>query len=147
LGKGKRGCSVLVVDERPTERDETRVIRVLVVDDDAAVGEALRRVLKAFDVVFTQSVSGALGRIQAGTRFDAIVCDYLMPGMTGIEFHGELEKTAPELARRLILVTGYSSNPAVQQFVQRKGIVCLGKPFHTGELCDAVRAVAADTAH
>jgi CheY-like chemotaxis protein len=133
---------VLSVSERPTERDQSQLIRVLVVDDDAAVGEALRRVLKAFDVVFTQSVSGALGRIQAGARFDAVVCDYLMPGMTGIEFHGALENTAPELARRLIFVTGYSSSPAVKRFVQRTGVVCLGKPFHTGELCDAVRAVA-----
>jgi CheY-like chemotaxis protein len=132
----------LGVNERPAERDDRKGIRVLVVDDDAEVGEALRHVLSDFAVVFTQSVSGALGRIQAGARFDAVICDYLMPTMTGIEFHEELERTAPELARRLIFVTGYSSNPAVEQFVRRTGIVCLGKPFDTGELCAAVRALA-----
>jgi CheY-like chemotaxis protein len=129
-------------NDRPTEGGGTRGPRVLVVDDDALVGEAIRRVLKAFDVVFTQSVSGALGRIQAGARFDAIVCDYLMPGMTGIQFHDELARTAPELARRVVFLTGHSSNPLVEQFVRRTGVVCLGKPFDRAELCAAVRAMA-----
>lgn len=119
--------------------------RVLVVDDDALVGEALRRVLSQFEIVFAQSVSGALGRIQAGSRFDAVICDYSMPGMSGIQFLEELAKTDPQLARRGILLTGYSATPEVRDFVERTGTRCLGKPFDVKELRTAVSAASSSS--
>jgi CheY-like chemotaxis protein len=131
--------------ERSAKEETTPGGRVLVVDDDALVGEALRRVLSQFEIVFAQSVSGALGRIQAGSRFDAVICDYSMPGMTGIQFLEELAKTDPQLAKGGILLTGYSSTPEVRDFVERTGTRCLGKPFDVNELRTAVGAASSST--
>jgi CheY-like chemotaxis protein len=116
--------------------------RVLVVDDDPMVGAALQRVLRTFRVTFAQSATGALGRIQAGGTFGAVVCDLIMPGMSGFQFHGELQRFAPDLARRTVFVTGFAGSPEVQGFVRRAGVRCLPKPFDPQELRDAVAAAA-----
>lgn len=64
-----------------------RIARVLVIDDDDMIREILRRVLKAHEVTVHASASDALTQIAGGSRFDAILCDLMMPGLSGIEFH------------------------------------------------------------
>ncbi len=116
--------------------------RVLVVDDDPSVGNAIRRVLYAFQVTYAQSATGAIGRIQAGGEFSAVVCDAFMPGMSGFEFHAELARVAPALARRLVLVTGFDCAPEVEAFTHREGVRCVPKPFSPTELRAAVDEAA-----
>jgi CheY-like chemotaxis protein len=114
--------------------------RVLVVDDDPLVGASIGRVLSGFRVTYTQSATGALGRVQAGATFGAIVCDLHMPGMSGFEFHRELTKIAPDLARRIVFVTGFAGSPEADAFLKREGVRCLEKPFQSQELREAVAA-------
>ena len=117
--------------------------RVLVVDDDAFVGNALRRVLARYDVTFAQSAVGALARIQAGGEFAAIVCDLFMPGMTGVEFHDRVAALDPRLARRVVFVSGAVGAPELNEVLRRTGSPCIPKPFHNGELRAAVEAASA----
>ena len=115
--------------------------RVLVVDDDPMVGEAVQRVLRsAYRVTFAQSATGAIGRIQGGARFEAIVCDLMMPGLSGFQLHAELLRFAPDLARRVVFLTGYAGSPEVEDFVRATGVRLLPKPFTRQEL----RAVVED---
>jgi two-component system NtrC family sensor kinase len=116
--------------------------RVLVVDDDAFVGNALRRVLAKYDVTFAQSAVGALARIEAGGDFAAIVCDLFMPGMTGVEFHDRVAALDPQLARRVVFVSGATGAPELSEVLRRTGAPCLPKPFDTGQLRAAVEAAA-----
>jgi DNA-binding NtrC family response regulator len=111
---------------------------VLVVDDDPRVGTAIGRVLKAFRVTFVQSATGALGRIDAGAVFGAIVCDLVMPGLSGFQFYAELERMDPELARRVVFLSGFAKTPEVEAFIRRVGARCLLKPFQSQELRTAV---------
>lgn len=120
-----------------------RLPRVLVVDDDAFVGNALRRVLAKYDVTFAQSAVGALARIQAGGEFAAIVCDLFMPGMTGGEFHDRVAVLDPRLARRVVFVTGAIGAPELNDVLQRTGAPCIPKPFDNGQLRAAVDAARA----
>jgi PAS domain S-box-containing protein len=81
--------------------------RVLVVDDDPRVATALVRVLS--DTHRVDSVARcdeALARIRAGSRYDAILCDVMMRGMSGTELYAALVREAPESARVLAFVTG-----------------------------------------
>jgi two-component system, NtrC family, sensor kinase len=113
--------------------------RVLVIDDDPLVGEAVQRVLRAaFRVTFAQSATGAVGRIQGGARFEAIVCDLMMPGLSGYQFHAQLLRISPELARRIVFLTGYAGSAEVEDFVRATGVRVLPKPFTRQELRDAV---------
>ncbi|HEY6100797.1 MAG TPA: ATP-binding protein, partial [Anaeromyxobacter sp.] len=77
---------------------EARRARILVVDDEQLVAEAIERVLSEHhDVVAVGSGRAALERV-AGGRFDVVVCDLLMPEMSGSDFWAELHRRDPALA-------------------------------------------------
>ncbi len=117
--------------------------RVLVVDDEASVGAALRRTLAAWhDVVTTTSAREALALLLRGERFDAILCDVMMPEMTGEELHRELERLRPELSARMIFMSGGAFSPGARQFLDRVNNRCVEKPVET----DALRALLAEPA-
>src|SRR4051812_29214836 len=62
--------------------------RVLVIDDEAAVGRTIQRLLgERHEVVVLTSGVQALELLERGESFDAILCDMSMPGMTGIDVY------------------------------------------------------------
>jgi len=80
---------------------------VLVIDDDPAVRVALARVLALrHSVESVGSAEQALALLGADPSFDAIICDVVMPEQSGLEFLAALRGLAPELARRVVLITG-----------------------------------------
>jgi CheY-like chemotaxis protein len=130
--------------DRPTGphgEPERPLGRVLVVDDDAAVGKAMTRSLHHYQVVFAQSANGALARLQAGGQFVAIVCDLNMPGMNGMQFHAAVMQIDPALARSIVFVTG-AETPEFRGFLAAAHNTCVMKPFFPHELADAVARVA-----
>jgi CheY-like chemotaxis protein len=103
---------------------------VLVVDDEAMVAKALRRALGAeHEVTTLSSAEEALKRIMAGERFDVILCDLMMPQMTGMELHAELMCVAPEEAARMIFVTGGAFTPGARDFLDHSANLRVEKPF------------------
>jgi CheY-like chemotaxis protein len=128
----------------PTNEEEStgKQIRVLLVDDDPLVGVAFSRMLSPFQVTFAQSAAGALARLQVGGRFDAILCDIYMPGLNGMQFHDEVERISPQLARGIIYMSGNASAPDAAEFLQRVGNPCLPKPVKREALRKAVLAAA-----
>jgi CheY-like chemotaxis protein len=120
-----------------------RQLRVLMVDDDPLVGVAFSRMLSPFKVTFAQSAAGALARLQAGGKFDAILCDIYMPGMNGMAFYDEVAKISQPLASRIIFVSGSASAPEAAEFLQRVGNTCLPKPIKPEVLKSAVLASSA----
>jgi signal transduction histidine kinase/ActR/RegA family two-component response regulator len=109
--------------------------RVLVIDDDRMVSEAVELMLaEEHNVVLAPGAEEALALIRAGQDFDAIVCDLMMPGMSGIELFYELEQERPGLAERILFATGGAFTRAAQSFVQRMGDRVLSKPLHSDEL-------------
>jgi CheY-like chemotaxis protein len=119
--------------------------RVLVIDDERDVGIAIARLLKPIPVVFAQSAAGALGRLEAGGKFGAVVCDIRMPGIDGMQFYQAVVERDPKLARRIVYVTGSLGSPALTEFLSRTGCACLRKPFEGRELRAAVARAMAGT--
>jgi CheY-like chemotaxis protein len=128
----------------PDERSRSTVerARVLVVDDDALAGALIGDALEEYRVTFVQSAAGAIGRIVAGGTFGAVVCDLVMPGMSGPQFHSELARIAPDLARRIVFLSASASSSEVEVFTRRVGLRCLPKPFNAAALQAAVEEVA-----
>ncbi len=122
-----------------TASTEAALPRVLVIDDDPGVGRAVQRVLHGFHVTFAQSATGALGRILGGGEFQAVVCDVVMPGLSGLPFHGQLLRDAPALARRVVFVTGAGS-AELEAYVRRAQVRWVEKPFTPTQLRVAVEA-------
>ena len=113
--------------------------RVLVVDDEPAVGLAVRRVLKDHDVTVVTSAQEALSRIEAGEDFDVILSDLMMPGMSGMDLYGVLARENPTLAARVVFVTGGAFTPEAHAFLDRIANERLEKPFHFKQLRELVR--------
>ncbi|HYH97207.1 response regulator, partial [Hyalangium sp.] len=102
--------------------------RVLIVDDEPFVGTSAKRVLKSLcEVVVVTSAQEALELVNAGERFDLVLCDLMMPQMTGMELHEELSRQAPDVAARMLFLTGGAFSPEARQFLREKQ--WLEKPF------------------
>jgi PAS domain S-box-containing protein len=109
--------------------------RVLAIDDEAALLNAISRVLgDSCELTTVGSATEALTLISSGARFEAILCDLTMPGMTGAAFHQELTRRAPDQASRVAVVSGGAVDPQVISYVERHQLPFLRKPFEAEEL-------------
>jgi PAS domain S-box-containing protein len=114
----------------PRAKQAASSARVLVIDDEPFICSVMRRALRSdFDVVAIQSAREGLKRIVAGEHFDVILCDLMMPDMTGMELHAELSALDESLARRMLFVTGGAFTAAAQDFLNREGILRVEKPI------------------
>jgi signal transduction histidine kinase len=115
--------------------------RVLIIDDEVAFARALARILAGeHDVELSASAGDALARLRAGETFDVIVCDLMMPQMTGMDLHAELARLSPELAARVVFVTGGAFTEDARVFLSAVPNRRIEKPFGAREL----RAVIAE---
>ncbi|MCC7111554.1 MAG: response regulator, partial [Deltaproteobacteria bacterium] len=104
--------ATLPVEPRPASLDGPRG-RVLVVDDERAVGLAMRRALSgAHEVVFANSGREAIALFERGERFEVILCDVMMPEMSGPELIDLLKRRWPEVAEGVVVVTGGALSPS-----------------------------------
>jgi CheY-like chemotaxis protein len=93
------------------------------------------------DVTVKGSAEDALAAIRGGEAYDAILCDLMMPRMTGMELHAELERTTPALARRMIVLTGGAFTDGAREFLDRVSLPRCEKPFDAAGLRELVRKV------
>jgi PAS domain S-box-containing protein len=115
--------------------------RVLVIDDEPMVGAMVRRLLgHEHDVEVLTDGHAALGELLSdGARFDVVLCDMMMPTMTGMELHAQLASRAPEVAKRVVFLTGGAFTPAAQDFLTTVRPPFVEKPFDTEKLRRLVR--------
>ena len=113
----------------------TRRGRLLIVDDEVMFAKAVARSLAAeHDVELASNAGEALERVRAGQRFDVIICDLMMPQMTGMELHAELAILAPEQATRIVFVTGGAFTAGARAFLDAVPNQRLEKPFESQRL-------------
>jgi len=119
-------------------------VRILVAEDDPAVGGVARRILEraGYQVEVAGDFPQALARIRDGTGdLDLLVSDAVMPGMTGAEFLDRVRELAPDLP--IVLMSGYSQDE-LQGGIRDRADTFLEKPFSTGSLMGAVDEVLGD---
>jgi signal transduction histidine kinase/CheY-like chemotaxis protein len=112
--------------------------RVLVVDDDPHVARAIARALRNEDVSTAGSGVEAFALLQT-EPFDLVVCDVMMPEMTGMELHERLRAARPGLERRMLFITGGVFTPDAAAFLARVPNPRLEKPFDVAALQAMVR--------
>jgi len=114
--------------------------RILIIDDDALLVRAFARVLrKEHDVVGVTSGREALEHIATATAFDVILCDLMMPELSGMDVFRRVEQTDPAAARRFLFMTGGAFSPHAQEFVQEHHERTIEKPIRA----DALRRLVA----
>jgi PAS domain S-box-containing protein len=130
----------------PAPDEAVRRARVLVIDDEPAIGRAMSRILRDdHDVFVVSDAREAMPRIAAGEDFDIILCDLMMPGMTGMQFFDSLTESSPELARRIVFVTGGAFTALTEEFLRTTSNATMNKPVDPSALrrmvADYVRSV------
>jgi two-component system cell cycle sensor histidine kinase/response regulator CckA len=120
--------------------------RILIVDDEPIVCFSLERLLSTEgEVVALTSARQALKRIVGGERFDAILCDLMMPEMDAPVLYEELRKVDPTQAERMVFVTGGAFTVRAREFLESVPNPRLSKPFDVDVLAKIVRARMSST--
>ena len=109
--------------------------QILVVEDQVVVANALVRLLSAeHDVTCVSSTREALMQIGSGRPYGVILCDLMMPDMTGMDLFADVSRTAPQLADRVVFMTGGVFTPRAREFLERIPNPRIEKPFDWDQL-------------
>ncbi len=116
--------------------------RVLVVDDEPSLLSAIETLLgDHHDVVTAPGPREALATLADDHRFDVVLTDLMMAGMSGIDLHDTVRDRHPGLERRFVFMTGGAFSQRAQTFLAETRNRCLEKPFEGKELLEAVAAI------
>jgi CheY-like chemotaxis protein len=104
--------------------------RVLIVEDDRMVADVIRRFInREHDVRMVGHAQEALQLVTREPCFDVILCDLMMPQMTGQELFEALSKVQPEQAERMVFMTGGPFTPGARRFLGSVRNHRIEKPF------------------
>lgn len=117
--------------------------RVLVVDDEPLLLKTFQRLLgREHAVTVSSTATEALERIAAGERFDVIVCDLMMPRVSGMDFYESLQQVDADAAARMVFVTGGAFTQETREFLRKVPNERIEKPWNADELRALVRRLA-----
>lgn len=111
--------------------DGVRRARILVVDDEPAIGRSLGALLaQDHDVrVMTSGAEALAELLENATAYDVVLCDLMMPHVTGMDIHARLAEERPNELRKLVFMTGGAFTEPAIAFLERVDSPRLEKPF------------------
>ena len=154
MGRGARFQAILPA--APPQAIELRVFapaqagptlrrhRLLIVDDEERVAHGLERALSHdYDLVLALGGQQATEVLARDRDFDVILCDLMMPDFGGADLFALLEKRWPQLAERVVFMTGGAFTAATTEFLERVTNPRLDKPFDSERLRAIIRELVA----
>ena len=131
-----------VTQKMPSPHPAVRRGRVLVIDDEDSLVQAIKRYLSQdHDVDGVTSARVAIEKIVAGEHYDAIVCDLMMPQVTGMDVYAAVAKLDPAIAERMIFVTGGAFTDSARRFLDSTPNQHIEKPFDLKTLRNLVNDI------
>jgi PAS domain S-box-containing protein len=114
--------------------------KILVVDDEQVIRDLAKRILggEGHQVDTVDNAADALEKIKT-KRYNLILLDVKMPGMSGPELYRRIEKRASSLAKRVVFVTGDVMGADTEKFLTETKVAHIAKPFDAGQLKREVR--------
>ncbi len=138
LGRGTIARVTLPVSTLPVRRSTVAPAtprsrlrgKILIVDDEVSVGITLKYLLEdRHDVIALTDGKAALELLLGGTPFDLVLCDLMMPGLSGMEVHARLASEAKGLESKLVFMTGGAFTPRAISFLAAVPNARVDKPF------------------
>lgn len=113
-------------------------IRILLIDDEQVVCDSCERFLGEEGYIVRTSLKGEEGIILLGKeKFDIVITDLKMPGLSGIEILEYVKENYPDI--QVILITGYSTIANAVESIKKGAFDYIPKPFTPEELLSVVR--------
>jgi DNA-binding NtrC family response regulator len=113
---------------------------VLLIEDEPAVMSYVRAALErsGYTVVCSESGADGLRLLEAGD-FQGVVSDMRTPGgVDGTDVHAWVTQHRPELASRIVFITGDIANEDTVATLRRTGAPCVEKPFRVAQFISVV---------
>ncbi len=121
-------------------------MRVLIVDDEPLIGTTLKVLLgDEHEVEFVSSGRAARDLLEEDGGFDVIICDLMMPGVSGMALHAWLEANLPALAPRVVFMTGGVFTDEARDFLDGVENPRVEKPFDHDVLLQIIRDLGTHT--
>ena len=128
---------------RPHEVVVSAPMRILVVDDEPSIGAGIKRALGGHSVSVAGSGREAIDACE-GNDFDLVLCDVMMPEISGMDVFTHLNRTRPDYTKRFVFMTGGAFTPKAREFLESIANEHIEKPFSIRDLRNLVskRAVS-----
>jgi len=116
---------------------------VLLVDDESAIRSALRKIFERSGLTVREADSGreALDALADDPSITAVVSDFIMPELDGLDFYDALVARSPHLRNRVVFLTGAARDPTVHQPLEERGVPLINKLEDLNIVLDAVKLV------
>jgi PAS domain S-box-containing protein len=113
----------------------SRKAKILIIDDEQAVRDVMSKTLLRAGYEVEIASNGVEGlRMLKDTEYKVILCDIHMPGLSGLEFYRQVEMDRPNLAKRIVFVTGDTVSKGTNQLIEAYQLNYLAKPFEVADL-------------
>jgi len=122
------------VTEAPPE-SESGSSRILIIDDEPLLGQTLLYAFKGrHEVVVSTSGREALSRLEKDARFDLVLCDLMMPDVSGSAVYEAVKRSHPALLRCFVFMTGGAFTDRAREFLAAHPGIQLEKPFNIDDI-------------
>ena len=104
--------------------------RILVVDDEPKLGQTLALALgERFEVEVVDNGRDAQLALEGDGAFDLVLCDLMMPEVSGMDLYERVSETRPALASRFVFMTGGAFTERAREFLKAHRLRRIEKPF------------------
>jgi len=140
LPPASRSREVVHETPRPERTGTAPRARVLIVDDEPLVAKSIRRALRHHDVTVVHGGSEAVELLTGddGASFDVVLCDIMMPEVTGMDVHDAVRERAPGREEIIVFMTGGAFTPRARAFLDSVPNRRIEKPFDVSVVRDIV---------
>jgi DNA-binding response OmpR family regulator len=109
--------------------------RILIIDDEQLLLDLLTHLLSKIGYEADQALDSreAAGKLK-DQKYDVIFLDMKMPLMDGKEFYLKIQERFPDMAQRIVFITGDVANPETISFLRETGNLFMQKPFTIKEV-------------
>ena len=134
------------VVEAPPE-SESAPARILIIDDEPLLGQTLLYAFKGrHDVSICTSGRAGLTQLEQDAHFDLVLCDLMMPDVSGAAVFEAVKRDHPELVARFVFMTGGAFTDRAREFLSQHAGAQLEKPFNIADIEKLLRQFAAASA-
>jgi two-component system, cell cycle sensor histidine kinase and response regulator CckA len=130
------GIEIPVEGNRADSRERVMSrARILIIDDEPLLGQTLRFAFQdKHDVEVAASGREALERLATDSNFDLVLCDLMMPDVSGEHVYRSVSEHSPGLLPRFVFMTGGAFTERAQEFLAQFNGRQLEKPFNIDEV-------------
>jgi len=130
---------------RPPPVEPGHPARVLLIDDEPLIQQSIARMLRGQNLLgLTDPEEARDLLLERGETFDVILCDLMMPRLTGAELFRQVTAQRPALAARFVFITGGATKPEDRTFLETNTNERLHKPFSGSALRSLIHELAGE---